>query len=220
MQTIKSISIPNPCQQSWQQMTPEINGRHCRSCCTTVIDFTAMSNAEVIAYLTTHTHVCGRFDKVQFVSLSYSQVVEVNKISFWKKWSIAALFVGMLPLIKAEAKPAARHPQELREHPFKRSAEVKDSITYYKITGTVRDDDGPIPGATVTVKGTSIGTVTNAGGYFELVVPSDTKNLFVRFIGYESKEVKIHKKREKTNYDVNIKLNANVMGEVTIVDPE
>jgi len=220
MQTIKSINIANPCQQSWQQMTPETDGRHCQSCCKTVIDFTAMSNAEVIAYLTAHTHVCGRFDKVQFVSLSVSPVIEVNKIAFWKKWSIAALFVGMLPFIKAEAKPVEKHPHELRAQPFKQVNGIKDSVIYYKITGLVKDADGPIPGASVMVKGTNVGTVTDAKGHFELMIPSDAKSLFVKFIGYESQEVKIHAKRKKTNYNVNIKLSLNVLGDVAIVTEE
>ena len=47
MTHIKNISIPQPCSQSWQQMTPVEQGRHCESCCKTVVDFTPMSNDEI-----------------------------------------------------------------------------------------------------------------------------------------------------------------------------
>ena len=49
----------------------------------------------------------------------------------------------------------------------------------------------PLLGATVIIKGTSIGTVTNADGKFTLKVPEDMKTLLVSFIGYKSKEVQL-----------------------------
>jgi TonB-linked SusC/RagA family outer membrane protein len=59
------------------------------------------------------------------------------------------------------------------------------------ITGTVTDvDDGStLPGVSVVVKGTSIGTVTDIDGKFSLNVPSDAKVLRLSFIGFETKEI-------------------------------
>lgn len=59
------------------------------------------------------------------------------------------------------------------------------------ITGTVTDvDDGStLPGVSVVVKGTSIGTVTNIEGKFSLNVPSDAKVLRLSFVGFEAKEI-------------------------------
>jgi TonB-linked SusC/RagA family outer membrane protein len=59
------------------------------------------------------------------------------------------------------------------------------------ITGTVTDvDDGTtLPGVSVVVKGTSIGTVTDIDGKFSLNVPSDAKVLRLSFIGFETKEI-------------------------------
>lgn len=60
------------------------------------------------------------------------------------------------------------------------------------ISGKVTSPDAqPIAGATITVKGTSIGTQTNAAGYFKLTVP-DNKNILVfRFLSFVTKEVAI-----------------------------
>ena len=55
-----------------------------------------------------------------------------------------------------------------------------------KVTGVViSDEDGlPIVGASVLVKGTSIGTVTNADGNFTLTnIPVDARHLIVSYIG-------------------------------------
>ena len=60
------------------------------------------------------------------------------------------------------------------------------------IRGTVMDQkQDPLPGATVIIKGTTIGTVTNTDGKFTLKVPEDMKTLLVSFVGYKSKEVQL-----------------------------
>lgn len=64
-----------------------------------------------------------------------------------------------------------------------------------KITGVVVDEDGAsIPGVSVVVKGTTIGTVTNADGKFELEVPADAKTLLFSFVGKRLQEVPLEGK--------------------------
>jgi TonB-dependent starch-binding outer membrane protein SusC len=60
------------------------------------------------------------------------------------------------------------------------------------VTGTVTDDTGaPLPGASVVVKGTTIGTASGIDGTFSLKVPEGTTILLVSFIGMEPQEVTI-----------------------------
>jgi TonB-linked SusC/RagA family outer membrane protein len=60
------------------------------------------------------------------------------------------------------------------------------------LTGTVKGADGTaIPGATVLVKGTSLGTSTAADGRFDIQVPASATTLVVSYVGYESKQVAI-----------------------------
>lgn len=60
------------------------------------------------------------------------------------------------------------------------------------VTGLVTDDRGEaLIGATVLVKGTSIGTVTDIDGQFSLDVPAGTNILDVSFIGFTGKEIDI-----------------------------
>ncbi|MDR2810218.1 MAG: SusC/RagA family TonB-linked outer membrane protein [Tannerellaceae bacterium] len=62
-----------------------------------------------------------------------------------------------------------------------------------RVTGTVvSDDDGePIIGASVIVKGTSIGSITNLDGQFELNAPASAAFLIISYLGMESQEVAI-----------------------------
>lgn len=63
------------------------------------------------------------------------------------------------------------------------------------------DNDVSLPGATVIVKGTTIGTTTDLDGKFNLQVPATAKVLVVSFVGMESKEVPI------TNGLISVKLS-------------
>ncbi|HWS01688.1 MAG TPA: SusC/RagA family TonB-linked outer membrane protein, partial [Prolixibacteraceae bacterium] len=61
-----------------------------------------------------------------------------------------------------------------------------------KITGKVSDVAGvPIPGATVVVSGTTVGTTTDIDGNFSLNIPANAQKLIVSFVGMVSKEVTI-----------------------------
>ena len=61
------------------------------------------------------------------------------------------------------------------------------------ITGTVTgaDDGLPIPGAAVMIKGTSIGTVTDGNGRYQLSIPATAQTVVVSFVGMKTKEVAI-----------------------------
>jgi len=62
-----------------------------------------------------------------------------------------------------------------------------------KGTGRVigADDKQAIPGASVRIKGTSIGTVTDANGNFSLQTPSSGQVLVISYIGYQTQEVRV-----------------------------
>ncbi|MEG0796880.1 MAG: SusC/RagA family TonB-linked outer membrane protein [Odoribacter sp.] len=59
-----------------------------------------------------------------------------------------------------------------------------------EIRGTIVDTKKtPLPGATIMVKGTSIGVTSNEKGEFTIKIPNDVKSLTITFIGFKSKEV-------------------------------
>lgn len=67
----------------------------------------------------------------------------------------------------------------------------------FKVTGKVIDvENVPIVGATVMIKGTLSGTVTDVDGKFSLNVKSPEDVLMISFIGYENKEVKVSPNKE------------------------
>ena len=96
MDTKHKITIPKPCHEDWDKMTPNNNGRFCSSCSKTVIDFTNMSNNEIQLYFQQHSNVCGRFKNSQLDSLT---IQIPNRVLFsqtnYNKIFLLALFMAM-----------------------------------------------------------------------------------------------------------------------------
>ena len=63
---------------------------------------------------------------------------------------------------------------------------TKSQIT---VTGTVTGDNEPLIGASVLLKGSTSGTVTNAEGKYSITVPSEEAILTISFLGYLPEEI-------------------------------
>lgn len=94
----------------------------------------------------------------------------------------------------------------------------KKETTPRKITGTVMDMQGnTLPGATILIKETSLGVVTDVNGKFSLEIPQqDSIILVVSFVGYETKYITL----DKDQKELSIKLKEDVteMEEVVVTD--
>ena len=84
------------------------------------------------------------------------------------------------------------------------------------IKGRVTDEtlkEG-VPGANVTVKGTSIGAITDFDGNFTIVVPNRKSVLSISFIGYVTQEIVVG---NRTFITVSLKEDSQNLGEVEVV---
>lgn len=88
------------------------------------------------------------------------------------------------------------------------------NVEQHAITGTVTDEEGnPLAGVTVQVKGTTLGTITDANGKFTLVVPDDA-TLEISYIGYETQEIPAN---GRTSLSIQMELSASGLNEVVVV---
>ena len=83
------------------------------------------------------------------------------------------------------------------------------------LTGTVSSsEDGlPIPGVSVSVKGTTTGTISNSDGFYSITVPELAKALIFSFVGMETQEVAI---TSATKIDVVLKSDVIGVEEVVV----
>ena len=83
-----------------------------------------------------------------------------------------------------------------------------------KVTGVVisEEDNLPIVGASVLIKGTNTGTVTDIDGKFTLGnIPANAKKVIISFIGMQSRELDI-----KPELNVILKSDTEVLDEVVV----
>lgn len=95
------LTVPKPCHQDWDAMTPNEQGRHCTICAKTVVDFTVMTDDELKNYLlhTQEQKTCGRFkqSQLQHISIHLPENIFTQPLPFWKHFLAACLLAfGMM----------------------------------------------------------------------------------------------------------------------------
>ena len=110
--------------------------------------------------------------------------------------------------------------QHKSSNPVKHSLNIMDAVTILQkaeinISGTVQSEDGnPLIGATVVVKGASIGTATDLEGNYTLENVSETDVLIFSYTGYAAQEIVVG---NQTVINVTLLEAAALLGEVTVV---
>lgn len=125
------FSVPNPCSENWQKMTPNEHGRFCSSCEKTVIDFTRMSTDEIKQYFkslaSSVKSVCGRFKATDLNDVVVFKRIDVfpNQYAVRQKWLPSKLFLstmGILFMFSCEQQFEIQEPRNV-------NIEHQDSIT-------------------------------------------------------------------------------------------
>lgn len=212
-----SLSIPKPCHENWAAMTPEDKGRFCAACQKTVIDFTAMTDAELAQFFKKPAgSVCGRFDSSQLDRMVDVPRKRLPWIKYFFGMALPALLFSKKAAAQGEVRPtlgkvAVCMPSKPSGAAIKVMKPPAQELR--TITGVVSDASGmPIPGVSVVFKNTTRGVVTNTQGEFELKQTDETeRELIFSSVGYERKMVAVDKQG-----DVSIVLTPLVSGEVVI----
>lgn len=82
-----------------------------------------------------------------------------------------------------------------------------------KITGTVSDSQGPIIGATVKIKGSSTGVISDLDGNFTINATAG-QTIEVSYVGYITRAIKVG---NQTNYNIVLQEDNNNLDEVVVV---
>ncbi|UPL49171.1 carboxypeptidase-like regulatory domain-containing protein [Hymenobacter sublimis] len=192
-----TLSVPKPCHESWQAMTPATQGRHCAACDKVVVDFTRMSDAELLAHLGQPKgsgSTCGRFRASQLER----PLLPAAPAPYYSRLMAAVLaFAG----VGAAVAPAAAQlrpstPVEQRRITMGMMAAAPAphlALLPVVVRGIVLDSatQEPLPGVTVLVQGTTTGVSTGSDGKFELQLPASTEpaglvEVQVSSVGYVS----------------------------------
>ncbi len=191
------INITNPCHENWNAMTPVEQGRFCAACAKTVIDFSNMSEQEVLAYFSTAgADVCGRLNAGQLNKTIHEQ--SPKRFSWAYAWNMIIAATLFSFNAKGQSKKTTVKKTAVSQKKISVTPQVmgtvgigQDSPLPIKngIGGVVLDRKTrqPVSYASITVKGMPYGLAADSAGRFMLRnIQEDT--IRVSALGYEAEE--------------------------------
>jgi hypothetical protein len=190
-----TLKIENPCNENWSGMTEVQQGRFCSSCSKNVVDFSILSDKEIIKVIESLTgQLCGRLKKTQLNRVLINNTTPISYQVVYRLLT-SLILIPVPALVLAYNKPNVEILSPMLADKMNDSLTSNDQdpkinqklVFSGKVLGN--DDHLPVLGATITIKGTGIKTTTDEDGNFSIRVPKDFKSRKVTFvissIGYE-----------------------------------
>lgn len=212
MKNTIQITIPKPCHENWQEMTVVDKGKFCSSCQKTVIDFTSVSNREIINIFNKSNNLCGRFTASQ---LNRDIVKPNEKSSMWIAASAAVVSFFTIGNQEVKAQEVVKIEQTDKKTLDENLENNSDDERI--ITGVVSDSIGTLPGANVIIQGTNKSTQTDVDGKYSIKAKTGDVLVF-SFVGFIDSKLKIEKNQDIYNPKlyINIEVISGRVGMIII----
>lgn len=196
------LSIPEPCHQDWNRMSPNEQGRFCGSCAKTVIDFSAMTDAQLIRYFENlkTENVCGRMH-VDQLDRPIEPLPFPRKKLHWYWQYIVAFFMmaGKSQQAKAQGELKTQTTQQpdtahkdrevliiaggIRRRPLPpKTSAIPATLPQYFI---VDKNQQPVAGASIQLLPQGTWLVTDSAGRINLGLQHKVKALQISSVGFE-----------------------------------
>lgn len=186
-----TLQIAKPCSENWNGFEQTSSGGFCTSCTKTVIDFTTMSDEQIAAHFSNQSgKTCGRFRPAQLKTYSLHQPPTIRPGLRLLQASLLSLLVLLVSKPLAASATLGEVKTELSADSSTMQILVTDKVdTILKGIIKSEEDDAVLPGVNVLLKGSQIGTVSDAEGKFEFpkkLNPGDV--IQFSFIGMDTQE--------------------------------
>src|SRR5262245_2160350 len=176
------LHIPKPCHEDWDTMTPIEKGRFCSGCQKQVVDFTVMSDEQLVAFFRKQpNNVCGRFLNDQLNRSIEIPRKRIPWIKYFFQFALPAVFVTSKGYAQGGVKKSERNvisncsvKHHSRQFLPKTALLENHKIIRGVVVNEVYEN---IPFATVLIKGTSSLTVADSAGHFELLYRGEEEKL-------------------------------------------
>jgi hypothetical protein len=216
------ISIPNPCSENWDEMTPSGQGKFCDNCQKTVVDFTGWTDSALYEFLTQNkaTRICGRvrFDQIDRIIIPHQPQSKLYR-----------LFIGLgLTLVLSQlptTQTFARTPYSYEFASFLANDDDKnDSRDSVIVSGTVVDEHNkPMSYAMLDVyKGKQIiaSAIADTFGVFSIPIHSNINlnscYLEVGSLGYTTKKITLSKHNKRFTIQLKPQKELMLKGDIAI----
>lgn len=228
------LDIEKPCNQDWSSMTKTKNGKFCSNCSKTVIDFTLLTDNEIIQIIDKKSdELCGRLSKQQLNRLIETKK-QTNNSKLFKTLTGLVLFGTTLNSFaktnwfskqspKIEIVSRLDKKSNLPHQDKQNKESVTDSLNNV-FQGKIIDSDSklPLPGAIVLIKNSKTSTTTDFDGNFKLTIPDNLLTnkiqIIINYLGYETTECIINKTEITTAKKIYlIQAEQTLLGEVVVI---
>jgi len=170
------LSIPEPCHENWDEMTPNGKGKFCASCQKPVIDFTNMTERQVAEFFKKPgSSACGRFYQDQLNKDIQLPKKRIPWIKYFFQMTLPAFLLSMKSNAQKSKASVADTTYCTQTMGFisTRAIEQKSSGSNI-IAGQVVDRDGnKIAFVTIVIKNSNIGTLSDAEGKFPYLLSGE-----------------------------------------------
>lgn len=217
------ISVKEPCSENYEDFATTSQGGFCESCQKEVIDFTTLSDEALVAYFDQNSgKTCGRFMKSQLKEYQTHQAMNTNFLTKGiALMSFSLVTLCATPDLQAQEAALVNSPLRTEIGAVQRfEASNRAVADKYTVIGTVLDEENlPLPGVNVVLKGTTEGTQTDFDGKFEFPRQLEVDDILVfSYIGYGKKEHTIEAS-ESEIVDITIRFDLSdieLMGAVVV----
>ncbi|MBL0057183.1 MAG: hypothetical protein IPP31_13585 [Chitinophagaceae bacterium] len=169
------LSIPEPCHENWQQMTPTEQGRFCNACSKEVIDFSTMTDQQVLNYFSriTNEKVCGRvLDSQMEAPIEPAQLPKKKIFWYWNYIVMFFLFFSKSATVKAQKGKIATVQQNdpgCTKTVGQMVSGVKVELAEQMINGRVIDPQGnPVPYAAIRCVNKHLSISADQNGIYQI----------------------------------------------------
>lgn len=250
------LSIAEPCHENWDNMSPVEKacpdepfgrGKFCGSCQKQVIDFTSMSDQQIVQFFKKPGtgSVCGRFMTDQLERDIAIPKKRIPWVKYFFGFLLPALFVSKASAQKnnkayvSATKDTVRTPitsefrtlgmvlpknimgvEKEKKDDLITKSDTKPVLFKTTICGVVANENGdPIPFASITTGVKGFGAVADENGVFSLPVSHLSKDsvLHVSSVGFEASDVKVDIEDASGSKLVINLKPESILGEVVVV---
>jgi len=195
-----TLSVANPCSESWDQMSPRPGGRFCSSCSKTVVNFATMTDQQVLDWFEGHAgSVCGRFHPAQ-LGRPLAAEPPSKKSSLGRYWHYFLAFLLSSSELAAQGQPAKPPTTQQVRIGEEAGHLIGDTVMAPERTspptvlhGRLVDEYGrSVPFASILYK-EHAGLFADSGGCFSIPAANLTgvSTLTITAIGYETLKVNL-----------------------------
>lgn len=193
-----NLKINSPCSENFNNFDTTDKGGFCNVCNKNVIDFRNMTATELVKFFEENqSSTCGIFKISQMKTYSNPVITtKKTKFQYLKVLGLAVLSLFTFQTISAQ--------QSVKSEVLK-TAIAQDGL----LTGTVLDHENlPLPGVSIVLKGTKIGTTTDFEGKYTFPQKLKTDDVLVfSYLGYSP----VRKKIKENQTVLDLTLNADLV---------